>query len=99
MSDNGKFIRTLIVTPYKLGSCNENNTLIIKFVDGSKVKLSSWNKFDCDNTYFDLTNSLESKFKTVEVEKIYYQNGRTYDSGTFPLENPRYFIQLYKGLK
>ena len=95
---NGSSINTLIVSPVGLGNCNEDNTLIIKFVDGSKVKLSSWNKFDCEVAYFAPTSALVTKLKAVEIDKIYFQNGRTFDSGTFPVSRPRYFIQLYKGL-
>jgi hypothetical protein len=99
ISNNATSIKSIIVFAYKLGSCNENNTLIFKFVDGSKIKLRSWNKFSCKNSYFNVTSALADKLKNVEVEKIYYQNGRTYDSGTFPIDNPRYFIQVYRGLK
>mgnify|MGYP003657759163 CR=1 FL=1 len=99
ITSDAKSVRAFIVTSYKLGNCNENNTLIFKFNDGSKVKLRSWNEFSCKNSYFNVTGVLADKLKNVEVEKIYYQNGRTYDSGTFPLDNPRYFIQIYKGLK
>jgi hypothetical protein len=98
-SIRGKKISDLIVEPVGLGSCNENNTLIIKFVDGSKATLKSWNEFDCKNSYFNIPIDLIKKLKTIEISKVYFQNGRTYDSGTFPVTRPRYFIQLYKGLK
>lgn len=97
--DKGTYIIDLIVKPVGLGNCNENNVLIIKFVDGIKVKLKSWSDFDCTVAYFTPTNYLVSKLKVVEVDKMYFQNGHTLDSGTFPVDNPKYFIQLYKGLK
>ena len=98
-SIRGNSITDFIVTSANMGSCNENNTLIIRFVDGSKVKINSWNDFSCKNSYFKTTSLLTRKLKTIEIDKIYYQNGRTYDSGTFPVTRPRYFIQLYKSLK
>jgi len=98
-SIRGNSITDFIVTSANMGSCNENNTLIIKFIDGSKIRLKSWNDFSCENSYFKVSYSLTSKLKTTEIDKIYYQNGRTYDSGTFPVTRPRYFIQLYKSLK
>lgn len=90
---------SLIVEPYKLGLCNENNTLIFKFSDGTKIKLKSWNSFDCKNSYFEITKKLKNKLRTLEIEKVYYMNGYSYESGTFPVDNKRYFIQLYKSLK
>jgi len=95
---DGGAVVDLIVSSVGMGNCNDNNTLIIKFVDGSKVKLKSWNQFNCEESYFTPTNELVSKLKTLELDKMYFQNGYTFDSGTFPVDNPRYFIQLFKGL-
>ena len=89
-----------IIETFKLGGCNENNILIIKFIDGSKFKMKSYNEFNCKGvTYFSTRNEMIIKLKNIEIDKIYYQNGRTYESGTFPISDKRYFIQLYKGLK
>jgi len=96
---NAKELTSFIISQYDMGSaCNENNTLIIKFIDGSKIKILSYNQFSCKNSYFRVPFTAVEQLKTLEIEKIYYQNGDSYESGTFPVNNPRYFIQLYKGL-
>jgi hypothetical protein len=96
---NSERVTMFIVMQYSLGSaCNEDNTLIIKFTDGTKIKMKSWNDFDCETAYFSPSTTDDEKLKTLDIEKIYYQNGRSFQSGTFPVENSRYFIQLYKGL-
>jgi len=96
---NAKELTSFIISQYDMGSaCNENNTLIIKFIDGSKIKILSYNQFSCKNSYFSVPFTAVEQLKTLEIEKIYYQNGDSYESGIFPVNNPRYFIQLYKGL-
>lgn len=96
---DGKELKTFIVNTYKMGSeCNKNSTLIIKFVDGTKIKLSSWNKFSCTEAYFSPRIHHE-KLSTLEIEKVYFMNGSSYESGVFPPYNKRYFIQYFKGLK
>lgn len=94
-----KKLSNFMVYTYMMGSkCNKDNTLIIKFSDDTKIKLSSWNEFDCKNSYFKVTPELLVKLKTLEIEKIYFLNGDSYESGTFKVEDKRYFIQLIKGL-
>ena len=83
---------------YSMGSkCNENNTLIFKFSDGSKITIKSWNDFNCENSYFDTTPELLEKLKTLEIEKVYFMNGYSGESDTFNVDNKRYFIQIIKG--
>ena len=85
---------------YDLGSkCNENNTLIFKFSDGSKITIKSWNDYSCENSYFDTTPLLLEKFKTLELEKVYFMNGVSGESDTFVVDQKRYFIQVLKGLE
>lgn len=79
--------------------CNENNIMIFKFSDGSKITLKSWNDFSCKNSYFDTTQELITKFKTLELDKVYFMNGDSGIDGTFTISQKRYFIQIMKGTK
>ena len=93
---------TIIVTTYGMGSkCNKDNILILKFKDGEKIKLKSWNKFSCKTAYFSYPKDAATiaKLNSTEIEKAYFMNGDSYESGTFPLTNPRYFIQLDNSLQ
>lgn len=92
-------ITTLIFSTESLGRCYENSTLIIKFVDGTKIKGTSWNKFSCSSSYFRLLSSTREKLRTVAVEKIYFMNGYSYESETFEIDNQRYFIQLFNSMQ
>lgn len=90
----------IIVETFKMGSpCNEDNTLIFKFTDGTKMKLKSWNDFDCKASYFSINSVNAEILITKEISKAYFENGRSFVSGTFGVKNPRYFIQLCKSIE
>jgi len=88
----------LIVTLVGLGGCNENNTIIILFENGLKQTLESWNKFDCENSYFKIED--DELLRKYEMQTIRVTNGYSFESVTvdIPKRNKRYFIQLYKSL-
>ena len=97
---NGRFIsKTLIVKHYDLGSsCVENSKLIILFEDGSKINLTAWNDFNCDNTnyfYLDIT-----KYSSP-IERIKFTHGKDYDSFTYTLSDKesRYFIDINNAMQ
>ena len=94
-------ISMLIVTPIGIGNCNENNTLIFKFKNGDRITVKSWNKFDCDVSYFTVTKKLYRALISDKVVKIKFQNGYTHDSLTAEVneEDQTYFIELDEALK
>lgn len=97
---NNKVMSSFAVKSYSMGSkCNENSTLIFLYSDGTKTKLKSWNKYSCKTSYFTPTAEMITKLKTLEVEKIYFQNGTSLESGTFIITEKRYFIQVLIGLE
>ena len=97
---NGKLdARMFILSMAGLGSCNENNGLIILFDNGEKLKLTSWNKFNCKGTsYFDLSTQAIAKLKKNTISKIRFTNGSSYKSYTHEVEQKSYFIELYNAL-
>jgi hypothetical protein len=81
-----------------IGSCDENDSLIILFEDDTKVTLTSWNKFNCDgNAYFDFTESQLSELSSKKVGTIRFSNGRSYESLTVALKQDQkdFFIRAY----
>jgi len=84
-----------------IGSCVENNELIIMFEDESKIKLVSWNKFNCDgDAWFKITDDERYKLENFKIKKIRIQNGRTFDSYTHEItEDKDYFNQLFYACK
>ena len=85
----------LIVISSGVGSCMENDRLIILFEDNTKVELKSWQNFNCKGTsYFDL-HSKELENLNKRVKAIRLTNGRSYESYTFETkteEEKNYFI-------
>lgn len=89
---------TLLSKTVGLSGCNEKDELIILLSDSSKIKLKSWKDFNCKGEgYFTLSSSTIEKLRSSEISKIRITNGRSYDSytGEVPVENKRYFIQLF----
>lgn len=95
-------ITSLMVTNYRLGACVENSDFIIKFTDGTKIKMTSWNDFNCDPiSYFNPSISDKDALKSKKIEKVYFENGNTHESGTYTLYEDcpsDYFIQVFKSL-
>ena len=79
-----------------LGTCAEDVELIIVFENGDRVRVESWNSFNCEgDAYFFLNKSDINKLSTLTISKIRVTNTYTYDSITAPVDNPRYFIQTF----
>jgi hypothetical protein len=94
-------ITELKVKSVNIGSCNEKDELIILFEDDTKIKVVSWNDFNCKgDAWFILSKSDKEKLSTVKIKKIKLQNGRTFESFTKELtENNDYFVQLFYAAK
>jgi hypothetical protein len=93
-------LSNLIVTLAGLGSCNEDNTMIILFENDTKVKLSSWNKFNCKGTsYFSISRLDSLALSTTPISKIRLTNGRGYKSYTGDLEDKNFFINLFLAIE
>lgn len=91
----------ITATMVGIGSCNENDEIIILLENGSKITKKSWKKFNCEGeTYFDLDRNDIESLKSSPISKIRMTNGRSYDSytGDVKLKDKRYFIQLFYAL-
>lgn len=94
-------LRTLFVEMVGMGSCNENDKIIIQLDNGEKINATSWKDFNCEGqSYFRLTSSDIQKLKSSPISKIRMTNGRTYDTFTGDVESDqkRWFIQLFYAL-
>jgi len=81
-----------------IGSCDENDSLIILFEDDTKITLTAWNKFNCEgNAYFDFSESQLKDLSTKKVNTIRFSNGRSYESLTVTLKEDQkdYFVRAY----
>jgi hypothetical protein len=86
----------LMVKMINIGSCCENNEVIILFEDSTKITIKSWNKFNCDgNAWFSLNTDEVKLLSSKRILKIRVYNGRTHDSFTkeVPTNKQDYFIQ------
>lgn len=90
-------VNELKVKTVNIGSCDEKDELIILFEDDSKIKLISWNDFNCKgDAWFNLSKSDRESLSKLKIKKIKVQNGRTFESFTKELtEDSDYFIQLF----
>jgi hypothetical protein len=102
-ADNGQMVNNgFMCKNVNIGSCDENDTLIILFEDETKITLTSWNKFNCEgNAYFDFTDSQLKDLSTKKVSTIRFSNGRSYESLTVVLKEDQkdYFIRAYTNNK
>jgi hypothetical protein len=90
-----------MVTMVGIGTCNENDEIIILFENGEKITKKSWKKFNCNGeAYFNLTDKEIDLLKKIPMSKIRMSNGRSYDSytGDVKTKDKRYFIQLFYAL-
>jgi len=90
-------IEHIICTNVNIGNCNENDNLILMFEDSTKINLRSWNEFNCEGkSYFSINGSNADKLASKKVIKLYFQNGRSYDSFTSPIDadQQNYFVDL-----
>ena len=94
-------IQMITVVMVGIGSCNENDEIIILFENGEKIVKKSWNSFNCDGEAYFNINELEMKLlRTLPMSKIRMTNGRSFDSytGDVIAKDKRYFIQLLYAL-
>jgi hypothetical protein len=101
INDNGSGFEAkhIAIQTIGLGSCNENNTLIILFEDGSKFTLKSWNEFNCKSLhFFTLSDSNIELLSSSLVSKIRITNGRDHSSVTVDVDFKNYFIEFYNQL-
>jgi hypothetical protein len=85
-----------------IGSCDENDVLIILFEDDTKITLTAWNKFNCEgNAYFDFSDSQLTELSTKKVNTIRFSNGRSHESLTVTLKEDEkdYFVRAYSNQK
>jgi hypothetical protein len=97
MKNNGFLCKNV-----NIGSCDENDSLIILFEDDTKITLTAWNKFNCDgNAYFDFNENQLTELSTKKVNSIRFTNGRSYESLTIVLKEDQrdYFVRTYSNQK
>lgn len=90
-------VADIMVLSVNIGSCNENDKLILMLSDSTKLSLTSWNKFNCEgNAWFTLRESDINRLGSNKIIKAYFQNGRSYDSFTkeIAVEDQDYFVKL-----
>ena len=95
ISNNQKFIG-LMVSHLGFG-CNEDDTLILLLENGQKIKLTSWNKFNCEgDSFFRVNQGVLHKLKNSPLKKAMFRNGRNYKSLTQEFEqiDKDYFIKV-----
>lgn len=90
-------VADIMVLSVNIGTCNENDKLILMLSDSTKLSLTSWNKFNCEgNAWFSLKESDINRLASNKIIKAYFQNGRSYDSFTKEItgENQNFFVKL-----
>ena len=90
-------VADIMVLSVNIGTCNENDKLILMLSDSTKLSLTSWNKFNCEgNAWFTLRESDINRLGSNKIIKAYFQNGRSYDSFTKEItgENQNFFVKL-----
>lgn len=95
-------IRTVYAKAINIGSCSENDLLIILLDNGDKIHAKSWKEFNCENeSYFDLSSGDLRLLSEHNITKIRLQNGRSFDSYTHDIEdsNKDYFVKLSKAIE
>ncbi len=81
--------------------CVEKVKLYFLFVDGTKMELESWNKFNCEgNAWYSLNNKQATLLSSKRIDKIRVENGRNYQSITadYSGQDEEYFIISFKKL-
>ena len=88
----------LILKNIGIGNCDEKDSLIFLFEDGTKITITSWNKFNCEGkAYFDLTEDDLEMLKTKHISTIRFVNGYSFESLTYNLkkEEKGFFINVF----
>jgi len=99
--DDNLSLRMITVVMVGIGTCNENDEIIILFENGEKIVKKSWKTFNCDGeAYFNITESEMKLLRTLPMDKVRMTNGRSFDSytGDVSAKDKRYFIQLFYAL-
>lgn len=102
-NENGAMVNNgLTCKNFNVGNCNEKDSLIFLFEDGTKITVVSWNKFNCEgNSYFDNNDKLLKKLSSQNLTTVRFTNGRSLKSFTYNLDESqkRYFISAYTNYK
>ncbi len=102
-ADKGQMVNNgFLCKNVNIGSCDENDSLIILFDDDTKITLNAWNKFNCEgNAYFDFNDSQLKDLSAKKVNTIRFSNGRSYESLTITLKEDQkdYFIRAFTNNK
>jgi hypothetical protein len=90
----------IVVTMYKdrRTVCCENGFMVIKFKDGTKIKLKSWREFNCDGEFYFWITNYKKELSTKPIDKIMVENGRDFTDETHFIVNPNYFIEFFKAV-
>jgi len=81
-----------------IGTCCENDEMIILFENGQKIKKTSNTKFNCEGkSYYFFGKDEIDLLKTIPLDKIRITNGRSYESytGDVSKNDKRWFIQVF----
>ena len=84
-----------------IGTCCENNSMILLLDDGSKISLVSWNKFNCEgDAWFNISKDEAKLLREHKIVKAQIKNGYSYDSfqNDVPEKNQEYFFRYFKEL-
>lgn len=85
-----------------VGSCHENDELILMFSDSTKVKLTSWNKFNCEgNAWIKLSSEAKAKARALPIIKIMITNGHSFERFVKEVDkkDQDYFIRVYHAIE
>ena len=98
----GLVLEMLTVKIVGIGSCHENDEIIILFEDGQKITKKSWNKFNCKgDSYFNISDKEVSLLATKKITKIRISNGYSFESYTGDIQekDKSYFIKILSDLE
>ena len=70
-NDISPIIEGLTTSSVNIGTCNENDELIIQFDDDSKIKLISFNEFNCEGrSYYRLDPIEYDALKSKKIKRF-----------------------------
>jgi hypothetical protein len=101
--DSGLWVYNgLTVLVAGIGSCQDDDFLIIMFEDGTKVRTDMWNNFNCDgDVYMDWDKKIEKELRTKPIKIVRLTNGSSFESHEVTYtktEDKNYFITYFKKL-
>jgi hypothetical protein len=101
-TEGNPVVEGITTTSVNIGTCNENDELIILFDDDSKIKLISFNDFNCEGkSYYKLDQNEYEALKTKKIKRSRFTNGKSYDSFTMDLDVAKqgYFINAINAVE